>query len=104
MKGFLLLVVLVTMPLFTSPLWAHGDSKHILGTVTEAAEDHVVVKTTKGESISITFRPETNFQHNGIHKKDARPQVGDRLIAEVSKDGDEIVATEIRFSTPKSKL
>lgn len=103
MKGFLVLVVLVAFPFLTSPLWAHGDTQHILGTVTKTAEDHVVVTTTKGESVSITFRADTSFQHNGITKKDARPQVGDRLVAEVSQDGEDLVADEIRFSTPKAK-
>ena len=44
---------------------------------------------------------------DGIHKKDARPQVGDRLAAEVTKKGlpqnRDWVATEITFATPKKK-
>jgi hypothetical protein len=84
-------------------LWAHGDAEHILGVVTEATNDHVVVKTTKGKTVTIAFDASTSFQQNGIHKKDARPQVGDRLAAEVLKKGEAMVAEEIRFTTSKSK-
>lgn len=84
-------------------LWAHGDAMHILGVVTEATKDQVVVKTTKGETVTIAIDSNTTFQQNGIHKKDARPQAGDRLVAEVSKKGEAMVAEEIRFTTSKSK-
>ena len=103
MNRYLSLIVLLTTLFLTSPVWGHGDSQHILGTVVETTKNHVVVKTTKGESVSINFRANTHFQQNGISSKDARPQAGDRLIAEVSKDGEAFVASEIRFSTPKPK-
>ena len=103
MKRFLTVTILLIVPFFSSMLWAHGGSDHILGTVTEASETHVVVKTSKGASVSITFDTDTTFQKDGIHVKDARPQAGDRLIAEGSQDGKGFAATEIRFSTPKKK-
>lgn len=97
-------ILVVCLSLFLSQsLWAHGEAEHILGVVTEATNDHVVVKTTKGETVTIAFDSSTSFQQNGIHKKDARPQVGDRLAAEVSKKGETMVAEEIRFTTSKSK-
>jgi len=87
--------------------WGHGDAAHVMGTVTAMEADHVVVKTTKGESFSLAFQPQTIFQKNGIHQKDIRPQVGDRLVAEVTKKGlpqnRDWVATEITFATPKKK-
>jgi len=87
--------------------WGHGDAGHVMGTVTAMETDHVIVKTPKGESLSLAFQPQTIFQHNGIHEKDARPQVGDRLVAEVTKKGvpqdRDWVATEITFSTPKKQ-
>ena len=103
MNRFFSLMVLLISLVLPSLAWGHGDSKHILGTVVETTQHHVVVKTTKGESVSINFRSNTNFQQNGINSKDARPQAGDRLIAEVSKDGETFVASEIRFSTTNAK-
>ena len=101
---FLLIVYILIFPAIT---WGHGDASHVMGTVTAMDIDHVIVKTTKGQSLSLAFQPETIFQHNGIHEKDARPQVGDRLVAEVTKKGvpqnRDWVATEVSFATPKKK-
>ena len=100
----LILTSLLILPTFA---WGHGDGEHIMGTVTAIEDDHVVVKTVKGESISLALQPQTIFQENGIHKKDARPKVGDRLGAEVTKKGlpknRDWVASEIIFATPKTK-
>lgn len=104
MKNLAKVFLLIFLCLFISPpLWAHGDAKHILGVVTEATENHVVVKTPKGKTVTIAFDSSTTFQQDGIHKKDARPQVGDRLAAEVSEKGEAMVAEEIRFTTSSSQ-
>ena len=106
MKNFSILIALCSMFL-TTPVWAHGDSSHVMGTVTAMGEDHVVVTTPKGESLSLAFHPQITFQQNGIHVEHARPQIGDRLVAEVSKkgvpDNHDWVATDITFATPKNK-
>lgn len=100
----LILASLLILPTFA---WGHGDADHIMGTVTAVEADHVVVKTIKGDSVSLALQPQTIFQQNGIHKKDARPQVGDRLGAEVTKKGlpqnRDWVASEVIFATPKTK-
>jgi len=107
MKPIFRLLILGSILIFPGFAWGHGDAAHIMGTVTAMESDHVVVKTTKGESVSLAFQPQTIFQQNGIHKKDVRPQVGDRLVAEVTKKGlpqnRDWVATEITFATPKKK-
>lgn len=103
-RHFLIILVILIVPAFA---WGHGDAGHVMGIVTAMEDDHVVVKTTKGKSLSLAFQAETIFQHNGIHQKDARPQIGDRLVAEVTKKGvpqnRDWVATEITFVTPKKK-
>jgi hypothetical protein len=104
MSCFRILVILCSM-LLTSPVWAHGDAAHIMGTVTALGNDHVVITTPKGEILSLAFHPQIPFQQHGIHVEHARPQIGDRLVAEVSKNGvpenRDWVATEITFATPK---
>ena len=102
MKRWFSIVFLVFLTLTPFILWAHGGQEHVLGTVTESTDNLIVVKTPKGESVSIVIGSETSFQHNGIETKDMRPQVGDRLVAEVKKDGEKMLAQDIRFATPKS--
>ena len=101
MAGFILSICLCVI--LGQSVWAHGGAEHILGVVTEASQDQVVVKTTKGQTVTIAIDANTTIQQDGIHKKEARPQVGDRLVAEVSKKGDAMVAEEISFTTSKSK-
>jgi hypothetical protein len=100
-------LILASALILPTLVLGHGDAAHIMGTVTAMQIDHVVVKTPKGQTLSLAFQPQTIWQQDGIHQKDARPQVGDRLVAEVTKKGlpenRDWVATEINFATPKKK-
>lgn len=98
--AFIIVAMLLSFPLFVG---AHGNASHILGTVTEATHDQVTVKTPKGKTVTIHFSTDTIFQHNGITTSDARPQVGNRLIAEAAKIEGKFVAVEVKFASPKSK-
>jgi len=104
MKHILLATILAIITSVSS-VWAHGQGSHVVGTVTSIEDTYVVVKTPKGDTTSIVFTPTTTFQHNGIHSDTARPQIGDRLAAEVTKKGvpddRDWVATELNFVTPK---
>jgi len=103
MKRFLALTILAAIlscPLFVA---AHGNEAHVLGTVTEATQDQITIKTLKGKSVRLAITANTTFQHNGIDTKKVRPQVGNRLIAVAEKDGEAFVAKNIKFSSPKSK-
>lgn len=106
MKIVFRMFIFTSILIFSSVAWGHGDAAHVMGTVTAIETDHVIVKTTKGQTLSLAFQPQTVFQQDGIHRKDSRPQIGDRLIAEVTKKGlphnRDWVATEITFATPKT--
>ncbi len=107
MKSFCNLLLLTSLLILPTLVWGHGDAAHIMGTVIAMETDYLIVSTPKGEEVSLAFQPQTVFQEKGIHKKDARPKIGDRLFAEVTKEGlpehRDWVATEITFATPKKK-
>ena len=103
MTRWIVILIFLSLPFTTSPLWAHGGNDHVLGTVTESTDQHIIIKTPKGKSASISIHPETEFHKNGISTKDARPQIGDRLVAEVSRDGEHFIGKVIKFSTPQAK-
>ncbi len=96
---------MICFVLLTTFAWGHGDAAHVMGTVTDLGDNHIVVKTQKGTTVSLAFRSNTTFKKNGIHSNEARPQIGDRLVAEVTKKGlpknHDWVATEVTFATPK---
>ena len=97
-----IMALLISVP----AVWGHGNASHVVGVVLTVENDHVVVKTPKGDTTTIAFNLETTFQQNGIHSKTARPQIGDRLASEVTKKGvpenRDWMATEINFATPKT--
>ena len=101
MKRYRVLTIMafiLSFPLFVS---AHGDAHHVVGTVTETAQDHLVVQTLQGKSVTLVINADTVFQRNGVTTKDARPGVGNRMVAEAEEDGDSLIATKIRFSSSK---
>lgn len=103
MKRYRVLTIMafiLSFPLFVS---AHGDAHHVLGTVTETAQDHVVVQTLQGQSVTLVINADTIFQRNGVTTKEARPKVGNRMVAEAEEDGDSFIAKTIRFSSAKSQ-
>lgn len=91
-----IMVFLLSFPLFVG---AHGDAHHVLGTVTETAQDHVIVQTLQGESVTLVINADTIFQRDGVTTKGDRPKVGNRMVAEAEEDGDSLIATTIRFSS-----
>ena len=84
-------------------LFAHGDALHIMGTVTDVTKEQIVVKTPEGASVTLVIHAKTTFEYNGLTIQDARPKIGDRLVAEAEQEGDRLVAQEVHFATPKSK-
>ena len=103
MKRSLALIVVTAILSFPLVVEAHGSATHVLGTVTKTANDKVTVKTPTGEIVTIYFGADTIFQKNGITFSEARPKVGNRLIAEAAKIEGKLVAVEVKFATPKIK-
>ena len=52
----LLLSVLVTLPAF-----AHGDKKHVVGTIAKISTESVMVKTEDGKSVEVKLAPTTAY-------------------------------------------
>lgn len=98
--SLIIVTLLLSLPLFVG---AHGSAMHVMGTVVEATQDQVTIKTPKGKKVTVAFSSDTIFQHNGITSTDARPQVGNRLIAEAAKIEGKLIAVEVKFASPKSK-
>ena len=103
MKRSLALIVVTAILSFPLVVEAHGSATHVLGTVTKTANDKVTVKTPKGEIVTIYFGADTIFQQNGSTLNEARPKVGNRLIAEVAIIKGKLVAEEVKFATAKTK-
>ena len=80
---------------------AHGDSQHVLGTVTVIDPSHMEVKTPKGKTVEVQLNKQTRFKEKGNPKGANLPAVGDRVVVEATKDNKKLTAIEVHFSTTK---
>lgn len=103
MKHAILLFLMVMFLNFPTLVVAHGITVPVLRTVTECTPERIVVRTPKGESVTLMNQDKTIFQHNDMKTNAARRSVGDRVMAEAENEADYLVDQEVRFATPKSK-
>jgi preprotein translocase subunit YajC len=82
---------------------AHGDQKHVVGTVEKISADAVVVKTNDGKSVEVKLASKTVYaQRDGTSAKLSDLAVGDRVVIHATSHGDTLEATDIKFAKPNS--
>lgn len=82
-------------------LFAHGDEKHIMGTVTKVSDSFITVKDTHGKVVDVAIAANTKFMKNGktVAVKDI--QVGDRVVVHAKQNGNKLEATMVKLSAMK---
>lgn len=83
---------------------AHGDKKHVIGTVEKVSADSVTVKTPEGGSVEVKLVASTMYVFVGADKV-AKPaklsdlHVGNRVVIHATpKPDNTLEAAEVRFS------
>jgi hypothetical protein len=98
-KLFTLLAVVVLM---ATAVLAHGDKKHVVGTLEKINAGSVVVKTAGGKSLEVKLLASTMYvSHAGSEDKSAQLSdlaVGDRVVIHATSNGDTLEANEVKFS------
>jgi hypothetical protein len=90
----LLLAVAVALPAF-----AHGDKKHVVGTVEKISTDAVTVKTADGKSIDVKLAATTVYVTSaGKPAKFADLAVGQRVVIHATPKGTELTADQVKFA------
>lgn len=101
-----ILYVFAAMALMASVAFAHGDKKHVIGTLEKINADSVVVKTAAGKSVEVKLVATTMYvSHVGNEDKAAKVSdlaVGDRVVIHATPKGETLEANEVKFSTPSS--
>jgi hypothetical protein len=99
-------VLLAIFALAGSMTLAHGDKKHVIGTVEKVNADSVVVKTAAGKSVEVKLVASTMYvSRAGNEDKPAKQgdlAVGDRVVIHATPRGETLEANEVRFSPPSS--
>lgn len=97
-RGILLTVILAVA---TTTALAHGDQKHVVGTVEKISVDAVVVKTGDGKSVEVKLLSKTIYmQKDGKSAQSSDLTVGDRVVIHATPHGDALEANEVKFAKP----
>ncbi|MGB2590866.1 MAG: hypothetical protein WBG02_14855 [Candidatus Acidiferrum sp.] len=98
------LALLFSFVLLASATLAHGDFKHVIGTIEKTSADSVTVKTADGSSVEVKLVASTNYvmRSGGVNKpaKLSDLAVGDRVVIHARPKGDTLEAAEVTFSAP----
>lgn len=78
---------------------AHGDAKHVFGTITVLDTAEIQILTKDGKTVAISTAPETKYQNRGRGGGENVPQVGDRVAVDVIEKDGKLMATEVQFSS-----
>ncbi len=99
-----LCTLLAIAALMASVALAHGDKKHVVGTLEKINADSVVVKTAAGKSVEVKLVATTMYvSHAGNEDKPAKLTdlaVGDRVVIHATPKGETLEANEVKFSAP----
>lgn len=100
-------ILFAIIALTAASAFAHGDKKHIAGTIEKISAQSVVVKTTDGKSVEVKLLPTTAYVlRTGNQDKPAKLsnlEVGDRAVIHATPNGDSFDADQIKFSPSSGK-
>src|SRR5215475_889573 len=78
---------------------AHGDKKHVVGTLEKVNTDSVVVKTADGKSVEVKLVAATMYvTRDGKAAKVSDLAPGERVVIHATPSADTLSADEIKFS------
>jgi hypothetical protein len=104
MMKFRSLALLVSVALLAGAALAHGDKRHVVGTVEKTSADSVTVKIADGTSVEVKLVATTTYiSRSGNVDKPAKASdlvVGARVVIHATPKGDTLEAAEVRFSAP----
>lgn len=97
------IILLVFASLFaTSLLFAHGNEKHVMGTVKAIGAGAITVETTDHQAQTVQITSETKFVRSGNPSSISEIKVGDRVVIHAKPSGDKLNATEVKSGTQPS--
>jgi hypothetical protein len=111
-RGFLMMVLSLA---FVAAVFAHGDKKHVIGTIEKLNSSSVTVKTREGKSVEVKLVGTTSYVSRATATDKPATfsdlAVGENVVIHATPKGDDLEADEVRFSTgnytpsstPKSK-
>jgi hypothetical protein len=83
-----------------APAFAHGDKKHVVGTIEKLSAEAVSVKTKEGKSVEVKLAPTTTYvTSDDKPAKFADLAVGQRVVIHADPKGADLIAATVKFAT-----
>jgi hypothetical protein len=96
---FRFLPLLTLIVLFAGAAMAHGDKKHVIGTLEKINPASVVVKTADGKSVEVKLVATTMYvTRDGKASKVTDLAVGQRVVIHATPNGETLSADEVKFA------
>jgi len=94
-----MLSLLALAALMATLAFAHGDKKHVVGTLEKVNADSIVVKTADGKSVEVKLAANTMYvTRDGKAAKLSDLAVGQRVVVHATPSGDTLSADQVKFS------
>jgi hypothetical protein len=106
-------VFVLSLVVVCGAAFAHGDLKHVSGTVEKISAGSIFVKTADGKSVEVKIVSSTVYIFHAANQSgtlaDTSPDkpakfsdlaVGDRVLIHAKPNGDTLEAAEVKFSVP----
>jgi Domain of unknown function (DUF5666) len=99
------LAVLACIMLFANLAFAHGNEKHVIGTVTKVSQGSVTVETTANTTVEVTIISDTKFTKGDSSATPKDLLVGDRVVihAVPTEDG-KLIAHTVQIGVAKASV
>lgn len=82
------------------PTLAHGDKKHVVGTIEKLSAGSITVKTKEGTSVEVKIAATTSYVTSADQPaKFADLAVGQRVVIHADLKGADLVAATVKFAT-----
>ncbi len=92
----LVLLMTATLPGIAT---AHGEGRHVFGTVTAIGTAEIHVRTIDEKTVSIHTVAETKYRNKGRGGGGNIPKVGDRVAVDVTEKDGKLTAADVQFSS-----
>jgi hypothetical protein len=95
-RTHLFVTLLVVSVFLSGVLWAHGNEKHIMGTVKAVTADSITVETTSHQVQTVHITSQTKFLKGDQPSSLGDLKVGDRVVIHAKPSGEKLEATEVK--------
>src|ERR1700675_2807462 len=83
---------------------AHGNEKHVMGTVTNISDTSITVETTAKKSVTVEVNGKTKFEKSGSPATLKDLKVGDKVVVHADVSDKKFVANDVHFGAKAKSM